>query len=294
MSETTNNNATANETDGRTSGEIVTWNIGRLRVPYADVVAALKAANLDPKTAREMLPRNAFSRAARRLAKARIIRKVTEDPDFFTFQMTRESLDRAAKLLQYDMEAVLTLNKQTGEVSGTDAALADQAKEKIKDEMGHRGGGDVSKIVHRLFERNADLFPVREQGAVYFVPAVHTAFTEKVGKFLALTGGSLGRFPVLVGTPHGDSSVNKAVAAGLEQVIAEHLEAVAAFGEDTRAGVIERAAQRIEQTRFKLEAYAEYLEGAKESLLVKLDDAKKLLTAKVEAITKAETETVAA
>jgi hypothetical protein len=291
MTDTTTTTTTTETADaaGKISGEIVTWNIRRLRVAYRDVRAALAAAGLEESVAKEMLPRNAFTRAARRLAQARIIRKVTEDEDFFTFQMTKESLDAAAKLLTYDMEAVLTLNKRTGEVTGTDAALAAQARDRIADEMGHRGGGDVSAVIQRLFQRHADLFPVRDQGGCYFVAARHAAFTGKVDQFLlALTGRRLSRFPVQVGTPHGDASVNKAVAEGLEAMIAEHLEAVAAFGEDTQGFVLERAAQRIQQTRFKVEAYAEFLEGAKEKLQAQLAEATALLRSKVEAITAAE------
>jgi hypothetical protein len=268
-----------------TAGEIVTWNIKRLRVDFPQVKLALAAAGLDPEAAKPMQPRNAFSRAARRLMVQRIIRKVAEDEDHFTFQFTRETLDASAKSLNYDREAVLTLDKKLGTVSGSDPDLALAAQERIADETAHRGGGDISGIIQRQFARHADLFPIRDQGGCYFVAAMHAAFTDKIDKFLlSMTGRRLSRFPVQVGTPQGDSSVNKAVAEGLQAMVQEMTAEIEAFGDDTRPSTLERAAQRIQQRKFKVEAYKDYLAGQQDKLGEELNKAEALLRAKVEAI----------
>ncbi|HVK14513.1 MAG TPA: hypothetical protein VM597_37590, partial [Gemmataceae bacterium] len=81
-----------------------------------------------------------------------------------------------------------------------------------------------------------------------------------------------------------DRSVQEAVAAGLAEAAAEHRRAVAAFDADTRADTLERAAERIRKTRFKVEAYAEYLAGEKARLEVELSAAAAELRAKVEAL----------
>src|SRR5262249_43472245 len=136
------------------------------------------------------------------------------------------------------------------------AALAQGALDEC---LAARTGADVTRVIQRLFERQADLFPIRERGGCYFVPREHTPFLDRVDGFVRRLNGSLRRFPVPAGTPHGDRSVQEAVAAGLAALIAEHQAAVAGFGADTRPDTLERAAERIRLTRHKIQAYACYL-----------------------------------
>jgi hypothetical protein len=98
------------------------------------------------------------------------------------------------------------------------------------------------------------------------VPARHAAFTDRIQELLNRVGGRLLRFPVPAGTAEGDRSVTQAVADGLAAVVAEHRAAVAQFGTDTRSDTLERAAEKIRTTRFKLASYAEYLAGEKDRL----------------------------
>ena len=92
------------------------------------------------------------------------------------------------------------------------------------------------------------------------------------------------RFPVPAGTPHGDRSVKEAVAAGLADLIAEHRAAVAGFDADTRPDTLKRAAERVRQTRFKVEAYAAYLADERGQLDRELAAAAAELRAKVAAV----------
>src|SRR5438105_2377787 len=85
---------------------------------------------------------------------------------------------------------------------------------------------------------------LREAGRVYFVPQAFAAFVDRVQQFLNRVNGRLARFPVPAGTPHGDRSVKDAVADGLASLIAEHRDAVARFGDDTRRDTLDRAAER--------------------------------------------------
>ena len=133
----------------------------------------------------------------------------------------------------------------------------------------------------RLFERQADLFPIRPSGGTYFVPQRHAAFVDKTQDLLNRVGGRLLRFPVPAGTEEGDRSVTQAVADGLAAVVAEHRAAVAGFGSDTRGDTLERAADKIRTTKFKLNAYAEYLSGERDRLDRAVADAERELRAKV-------------
>jgi hypothetical protein len=147
-----------------------------------------------------------------------------------------------------------------------------------------RNGSDVTRVIQKLFERNADLFPIRPQGGCYFTPTCHAAFIDRVQELLNRVGGRLLRFPVPAGLPEGDRSVTQAVADGLAAVVAEHRAAVAQFGSDTRGDTLERAAEKIRSTKFKLSAYDEYLAGEKDRLERAVADAERELREKVEQI----------
>ena len=266
----------------RLLGEVIAWACPGLAVPHLTLVEALRDAGLDESVARELAPRHAFARACKRLSDRRIIRPVAEDATSVTFQFTAES--RSGARFEYELETMLTLDKQTGKVSCDLPGLAALAQEELDRCVAARTGSDVTRVVQRLFERTADLFPVRPQGGAYFVPAAHAEFVDRVQAFLGRVGGRLYRFPVPAGTREGDRSVQEAVAAGLAEAAAEHRRAVAAFDADTRADTLERAAERIRKTRFKVEAYAEYLAGEKARLEAELSVAAAELRAKVEAL----------
>jgi hypothetical protein len=275
----------------RLLGEVITWTCGRVKVKHLDLVNALKESGLDEGVARELAPRHAFTRACKKLAQARIIRQVSEDNKSITFQFTSEK--KAGDRFEYELETLLTLDKDSGKVRCALAGLATLAQEELDRCIEARTGGDVTRVVQKLFERKADLFPIRPAGGAYFVPHEHAAFVDKVQTFLGKLNGQLGRFPVPTGTVEGDRSVKEAVASGLSALIAEHRQAVEGFGADTRDGTLERAAERIRLTKFKVEQYATYLAEEKSRLERELADASKELRRKVEQIT-AERDGVAA
>lgn len=261
-------------------GEVIAWTCPGAAVRNADLVAALADAGLDPGVARELLPRHAFARACKKLARDRIIRPVAEDESTITFQFTQES--RKGDHFEYALETMLALEKATGRVRCGLPGLATLAQELVDRAIDARTGTDVTRCVRRLFDRHADLFPVRERGSVYFVPQAHAGFVGKVQRFLGLVNGRLARFPVPDGTPHGDKSVRDAVAAGLAALIADHKAAVESFGADTRRDTLERAAERVKQVRHKLSAYAEYLADERGRLERELAEAARELRARVE------------
>ena len=266
----------------RLLGEILAWACPGLSITHTALVAALESVGLDPGVARELAPRHAFARACRVLSDRRIIRSVAEDATAIQFQFTQES--RSDDRFEYTLETMLTLDKQTGAVSCELPGLATLAQDELDRCIAHRTGSDVSRIVQKLFERRADLFPIRPQGGAYFAPACHAGFTDQIQAFLNRVGGRLLRFPVPAGTSEGDRSVTQAVADGLAAMVAEHRAAVAQFGRDTRDDTLQRAAEKIRTTKFKLTAYAEYLAGEKERLEAAVDDAEWELRDKIEQI----------
>ena len=261
-------------------GEIITWACSGVAVRHLDLIHALRGSGLDESVARELAPRHAFSRACKKLSEARIIRQVGEDATAVTFQFTAEH--RAGDRFAYDFETMLTLEKASGKVSCPLIGLATLAQEELDRCIAARTGGDVTRIIQKLFERQADLFPIREQGGAYFVPQEHVEFVDRIQTFLGQINGTLHRFPVPAGTPHGDRSVKAAVADGIAALIADHQAAIERFGEDTRPSTFERAAERIRQARYKVEVYATYLAEEKTRLEQSLAGAAATLRQKIE------------
>jgi hypothetical protein len=204
----------------RLLGEIITWTCNGVAVKHADLINALRDAGLDEGVARELAPRHAFTRACRKLARDRIIRQVGEDEKSITFQFTSKRRD--SDRFEYTLETLLSLEKESGKVSCELAGLATLAQERLDEAIVARTGGDVTRAVQKLFDRQADLFPIRPQGGCYFIPAMHSAFTDKIQIFLSKLNGQLLRFPVPAGTSEGDRSVKEAVACGLAAMIDEH------------------------------------------------------------------------
>ncbi len=261
-------------------GEVISWACPGVSVTHPALVAALADAGLDPGVARELAPKHAFTRACKKLCDRRIIRQVAEDEATVKFQFTSESRD--GDRFEYTLETLLTLDKKTGTVTCDLPGLATLAQEELDRATDARSGADVTRVIQKLFDRHADLFPVRPQGGVYFVPERHAGFVDKVQAMLGRLNGQILRFPVPAGTAEGDRSVRDAVAAGLAALIEEHRKAVAMFGEDTRGDTLHRAAEKIRATQFKVQAYAEYLLDEKGKLDRELAAARDELRRKVE------------
>jgi hypothetical protein len=245
-------------------GEVIAWACPGVSVTHSDLVRALEDAGLDPAVARELAPRHAFSRACKRLSEQRIIRPVAEDAATVKFQFTQES--REGDRYEYRLETTLTLDKQTGAVTCELPGLATMAQEELDRCISARTGSDVTRVVQKLFERQADLFPIRPSGGTYFVPQRHAAFIDQTQDLLNRVGGRLLRFPVPAGTAEGDRSVTQAVAQ---------------FGSDTRDDTLQRAAEKIRTTKFKLSAYSEYLSGERDRLDRAVADAERALREKI-------------
>jgi hypothetical protein len=268
--------------DTKLLGEIITWSCAKISIRHIDLIQALRDSGLDESVARELAPRHAFARACKKLAQQRIIRQVAEDETTIKFQFTAEH--REGDHFAYDLETMLTLDKTTGKVTCDLHGLATLAQEELDRCLEARTGGDITRIIQKLFERRADLFPIREQGGAYFCPQEHVFFVDQVQAFLGRLNGKMNRFPVPAGTPEGDRSVKESVAAGLSALIEEHQSAIETFGADTRQSTLERAAERIRQTRFKVEAYSAYLAEEKNRLEKNLFVAAQKLRAKVECL----------
>lgn len=271
-------------------GEIISWNSRSEKThSYKEVLEALKDSDFSTESAGELLPRHAFSRASKKLAEEeRLIHVVTEDGDTITFQFTKKAMQD--KQWKFSTETFLVLNKLTGKVSCDIYELEKTAQDELNKSIDTRTPNDISKIVQRLFDNEADLFPVRDQGGVYFVPKNYNQFTNRIENFLNKLGGNIKRFPVPAGTQTGGRAVKESIESSLNKLIDEYNFDIAQFGINTRNDTMERVADKIKKNRVKIEAYANLLEEEKEKLLKKLNKSNQLLIEKIDQVTKAKEE----
>lgn len=247
-------------------GEIVSWNCSKVSITQAALGEALKSADLNTHVTPELPFQTAFTRACKNLGQRHLIRKLEEDSEFLYFQFTKEA--REGEYFTYETEGKLTLSKESGKVACTAAELGQAVQVELDKELPMRKGADVSKLLLKLLEHEAGLFPVRPQGGCYLIMKEHSAFLDSLESFTERVGGQLLRFPVPSGTKAGDQSVKQTIASGLSALINEYSNSIDNFGSDTKTSTLEKAAAHIRQARFKVEAYSSYLEEERS----KLDD----------------------
>lgn len=262
-------------------GEIVTWDVECSILSYNDVIQSLSNAGLDPDAAKEMSPRSAFGRAVKDLKKERAIDKVTTEHGVIKFQFTGKAVKDGR--VDYDYECMVELNTDTGAIKCQESP---QREAEIQSLFAHamqtRNAQDVSRMVQRLFQDHADLYPInKRKGVAYFVPEQHREFSAKVDAFLKGIGGALSRFPVPKGTPEGNASVRDAVSAGLAGLVAELNQTVEEWDDTTRSSTMDKALERWKVINHKVEAYATYLESKQGDLLEQLEQAKEKLRQRV-------------
>jgi hypothetical protein len=264
-------------------GEIVTWDCQSQNITVTQVRNALTAAGLSPTECGDLDQAHAFKRACKELKKDRLIEKVVAKGEVITFQFTAKVPSELR--IDHVYEHLLHLNTNTGVVECPEnPSMVPKVHTLINRAMRERTNQDITRIVQRLFEKNADLFPInRRKGVAYFVPQEHAPFTEKVDAFLRAVSGYCERFPIPKGTASGNASVRATIFSALDQDVRDLEEQVKEWNESTRKDTKERARQRIEVLMHKGECYAEYLGGKREELLAKMTACKSIL---VEAILK--------
>ncbi len=266
-------------------GELIGWEMGEGTKTHPEVVEALKSSELDERVAKELLPRFAFSRAAKKLADERLIDIVNEDGDEIKFQITKRL--NSGDELTFERETFLHLNKTTGRIECDSEQLKERAQTALDKAIVDRTTSDITKIVQRLFDNHADLMPFfKKKGGVYIVPIEHTTFVSKISAFLTKMGGVIKRVPIPSGTALGDRTMQETVEEYLDSLMMEHDSSIEEFGLDTRPDTLEKTAAKIKSTRTKIEAYAHYLTERKEVLLKKVEDATAKLVKRVEEISK--------
>lgn len=269
-------------------GEIVTWDLRSMEIPLATIQTALRDAGLPEDSLGDLRPQTAFARAVKDLRENRTIDRIKIDSKstLIHFQFTRMHLDQSAFEIDFTREALCTLDTDTGAITCPDSpAIENHARTMFAHALAHRTTSDVTRLVQRLFEAHADLFPINpKKGVAYFVPEVHRSFSAQMEDFLSALGGSLLRFPVPSGTDAGNRSVRESVDAGLLAMAEELKTAREAWNESTRHATMDHQLARLQIVQHKAEAYATLLGDRQAQTLALLAQHKAELIQKINEI----------
>lgn len=255
-------------------GVICSWECPK-EISFKDMVDSVIKSGFDSKYAREMAPRNAFSRAARDLTDQRVIKKIDEDDTEIRFQFTKEYMQ--ANLIQYEFEAVLILHKEHGTIrpdSPDNDELAQLAQKLVYEHQAKRNRSDVTRMVQKIFDDNkGDLVSLHPNGGVYFVPNSHKALVDQVQTLLTHLGGTLNQFVISFGDPQTTKSVADAMADHLLEQIDAFRKTCEGITAETSATVLSRRTDAIAAMRDKLQGYQALLSGYSEQIASEIDKA---------------------
>jgi hypothetical protein len=264
-------------------GEIVTWK-SPPHVGFQQLRDAMTAAGMDADMAKELLPRYAFSRAVKDLDESRIIKQAHEDSTHIWFQFTKEYLDKTSGMFSYNFEVMLKLNKATGDVDCPDQNLRTTAYNLVLRQMGQRNSSDVTRIVQKLFDKMSqygDLFPIREQGGAYFVPAHYQHLVDQIDRLFVSIGGKLTRWGIAPSEAN-NKSAGETIRDAVDSLIEDYDKAIEAY--DPNQGTAEaqqKTVRRVVEIQGMVTAYKDYLGNLRDGLETKLTDAASRLQAKI-------------
>ena len=189
-----------------TLGFLVWWNIRGVEISRDELVDMLKDCDLDTKYARMHNYRSSFIRALKAMEEKRIIRKVEEDHTRIIYQFTNEIKieDSDDPRLVYSPETTVIVDKCVYTKTEDFASAITQCDEQIKPvlvelflkERELYRSADITRYIQNIFNDNADIVSLREQGSVYFIPFVYSPILEKVTKLVKAIGCVLEFMPV--------------------------------------------------------------------------------------------------
>lgn len=265
-------------------GYIVWWNIRGVKVQREVFKNSLNAVGLDgDRYARPHNYRASFIRCLKSLEEQRIIRQVMEDENYIVYQFTAETLidDPENPYLEYTPELTVKINKRVYFDEG-EFSQALECEDKIKEvlvplfvqEQNSYTSSDLTRYVQKIFRTQGDMLPLRQQGAVYFVPATYEEVVMKVSTVMndlnSMSDGTakLDFFPV----PDVQSARNM-VSDGVESEVAgifskmeDEITKVRNKSDEITDRWIETRQDRINNVRKRLDLYADVLGEAARDL----------------------------
>jgi hypothetical protein len=247
------------------AGTIMTWTakgVGERSVE--DIRAALKAADLEKESslAKEFSPRNAFTRACRKLSEDNVIQAIQDDEesDEVRFQFNRRLKKEDAKF-DYPYNCDVILNKETGAIYCDVPAMKERAEMLFSKASKTYSGSDVTnltrKVIDRLFGKN-QMIPISP--GVFFVTVNHEDAVGKVDRFLTCVGARPKFFEVPL-TKMVKENIAESVDRHFDLIVKDYeekIKEIEAKGVDASGRLLKGAEADLTAIEVALKGYAEF------------------------------------
>ena len=160
------------------------------RMPVASVQDALEKSGLNSKLAAEIRKRGCFSRAKSKLKAEGLILEVKrkDDTGRWLWQLSDKFVE--SNKLGITFKAHFWFDTKNQTVGASEPDLASKIELLFAEYGNIYIGGDMTRLVHRIFMECKGLLPLRRAGGVYFIPEQHLPTLEKVMQFLADIGAT--------------------------------------------------------------------------------------------------------
>jgi hypothetical protein len=253
-------------------GFVCWWNIRNVDLTQERYLQILSECGLSEKYAREHNYRSAFLRALKNMEEKRIIRMVKEDSKVMIYQFTAE--DRVGEgedaRLDYNPETVIVIDKELyRKTKSIEAAMTkgeDAIKRKVieywNDERTRFKSSDVSRALHKILGREADIVSLREQGSVYYVPGGYRSVIDKARLYTSLLGGDCGFDAIPIpDAPESRETVRGAVmdeVDGFTKWLEAQIKELEG-GKEVTSRWFNTKRKKIAEARDRLELYADLL-----------------------------------
>lgn len=180
-------------------GHMVWWSLRKVVLHQQTFAEHLRTCGFSDSFARTHNYRTAFIRALREMERGRVIRKIDETESLIRYQFTAESkTDTGADSeLAYTKETIIVINKfiyhENQDFSAAivmgDPDIKTRVVDLFNQAITEYNSGDLSRYIQRIFETQADLVSLRDQGSLYFVPIGFHDVLLRVKQLCELIGG---------------------------------------------------------------------------------------------------------
>ena len=122
-----------------------------------------------------------------------IVGKVKEDKDITIYQFTLETVNGVG--LDYEREAVITLDKSTGDITSTDDTLTEKIKARVMQENEKYHSIDIRSMFYKVMQKHGHT--IRPRSGVWFVLSSEFEWIDRLINFARCVGCNAEEHPVI-------------------------------------------------------------------------------------------------
>jgi hypothetical protein len=271
---------------------MVTWDEpSGTTLTVQELRSKMQAVGINPDHCADLRPTSVFSRATSKLEGDRAIDRVERTKDGkVTFQLTAKKIQFTGhgKEMTYNKECKLTLDTDTGDITGDDQTMVMEARRLYATVSEVRTSSDLTKLIKLLFKMNGDIFPLTKKGVVYFVPAPYEPFVDKMKNFMDQLGAKIVTVPIdkpdpnIPATQHTANGIRDAVEAGMKQLYNEMDQTIENWNDKTRKKTKQKHNDELKVLMHKADCYREYLQNNMTEINAKAHETKNKLFTKLQ------------